>query len=355
MPIRHRLITIICTLTLVYGMHSPLLANNRDREVNVVTYNMYLGTDFSGIFGSQTLPQLASEVGAAYADVQASNPAARIDEIADQIAAASPSLVGLQEVALWRTGTLGDPAPATTVTYDFLQMLLDELASRGLHYEAVAVQTNLDAELPAAGSGVFADVRFTDRVVILARTDLRTSQLKIEGSGTGTFETLFGFTAVFGPVTVQRGWTSVDVKMRGKTFRFINAHLESFHPLVNYLQGVELLQGPAATSLPVVLVGDLNSDAEAGEATYLQTLAAGFTDAWRLTNPNGPGRTWPLFLTDPWVFTDPTQRIDLILTRGGVYATSADVIGEDRVADITAFGLRPSDHAGVRATVVLRP
>ncbi len=330
-------------------------ANSRDRELVVMTYNMYPGTDFSEIFAAQSFPELVTEVAEAFGDVQASNPAERINAIADQIEAGSPTLVGLQEVALWRTGPFGDEAPATSVAYDFLQMLLDELASRGLSYGPVAVQTNLDAELPAAGAAIVADVRYTDRVVILARTDLANSQFKLEGSQAQTFTTLLTLPAIFGNVTIPRGWTSVDVKMRGKTYRFINVHLESFHPGIQFVQGLELIKTPAATSSSVILAGDFNSDAEAGGPTYHLMLGAGYADVWEKTNPTDPGYTWALFLTEPSIFTTPTQRIDLILTRGAIRGISSDVVGEDPVADITPSGLRPSDHAGVVATLVIEP
>lgn len=347
------------TLILVIGLVSITVAappeDNRDREVPVVTYNMYLGTDFTEIFSAQTFPEVVSEVAEAYGDVVSGNPAERIDAIADQIEASDATLVGLQEVALWRTGAFSDPAPATNVSFDFLRMLLDELSDRGLHYDAVAVQTNFDAELPGAGPAIIADVRYTDRDVILIRTDLKTSEVKIEGTDAQTFNTLLTLPLLIGNVTIQRGWVSVDVKLRGKTYRFISAHTEAFHPLVQYAQAAELLQGPANTELPIILVGDLNSDAENNGASYLLLTGAGFADTWNVTHPSDPGYTWPLFLVSPSVFTTPTERLDLVLTRGEIEIRSADVIGEDPVVDVTTSGLRPSDHAGVSATLVLQP
>jgi len=327
----------------------------RDRELRVVTYNMYLGTDFTEIFTAQSFPEVVSEVAEAYGDVQASDPTARIDEIADQIASSNALVVGLQEVALWRTGNFNDPAPAESVSYDFLEILLAELDERGVHFEAASIQMNFDAELPAAGTAIVADVRYTDRDVILVRSDAKTSEIKIEGIDGGTFDTLLTLPTVIGPVTVPRGWTSVDVKMRGKTFRFINAHTEAFHPLVQYAQAGELMQGLANTDLPVILVGDFNSDAESGGASYQLFVSSGFADSWDSAHPLDAGYTWPLFLVSPDLFTSPAERLDLVMTRGEIDTSNADVIGEDPVSDITTNGLRASDHAGVRADLVLKP
>jgi hypothetical protein len=330
-------------------------ANSRSREVRVMTYNMYLGTDFTEIFSAQSNEELISEVAEAYGDVQAGNPAERIAAIAGQIEATTPTLVGLQEVALWRTGNAFDPSPATSVSYDFLQMLLDELAGRGIHYSSAVVQTGFDAELPALGPNVFADVRYTDRNVILARTDLDTSQLKIEGTNAQDFQTLLTLPLFIGNVTIQRGWTSVDAQIRGKGYRFINAHTEAFHPGVEYAQSAELLLGPASTTLPVILAGDLNTDAENSGASYMLFQSAGFDDTWTVTHPADSAYTWPLFTESPDIITSPTQRLDLILIRGSIAAADADMVGEDPVLDLTPSGLRPSDHAGATASLFLQP
>lgn len=330
---------------------------NRDREVTVMTQNMYPGTDFGEIFAAQTLPEVMAEVAEAFADVQASNVPERVAAIADKIEDWNPELIALQEVALWRTGPIGDPAPATTVAFDFLQMLMDELASRNLHYSVAAVQSNFEAEVPGMSATFAADVRYTDRVVTLMRTDLAVSQLKLEGTQTATFTTILTIptTGPLGDITIQRGWTALDVKMRGKQYRFINAHLESFHPMVQYAQGGELLAGPSVTNRALILAGDFNSDAEAGGATYTLLLSGGYSDLWEALYPNDPGFTWPLFEVSPDIFTTPDERLDLILTRGKVHGVSAEVVGEDPILDTTPSLLRPSDHAGVVATFVLEP
>jgi endonuclease/exonuclease/phosphatase family metal-dependent hydrolase len=330
---------------------------NRDRELTVMTQNMYPGTDFGEIFAAQTYPEVMAEVAEAFADVQASNVPERIAAIANKIEDSNPELVALQEVALWRTGPIGDSAPASTVAFDYLELLMDELASRNLHYSVAAVQWNFEAEVPGVSETFAADVRYNDRVVTLVRTDLAVSQLKLEGTQTATFENILTIPTQgpLGNITIPRGWTALDIKMRGKQYRFINAHLESFHPGVQYVQGGELLTGPSDTNRALILVGDFNSDAEAGGATYNLILAAGYSDVWEMLYPNDPGFTWPLFEESPYIFTTPDERLDLVLTRGKVMGVAAEVVGEDPILDRTPSLLRPSDHAGVVATLVLEP
>ena len=334
--------------------------NNRNRELNVMTRNMYLGTSFDEIFLAQTQQELVQEVAEAYSEVQASNPQERVAGIADEIEAASPALVGLQEVALWRVGAFLDPAQAETVTYDFLQLLLDELAGRGLHYAPVAIQTNLDAELPAVFSPAAAlDVRFTDRIVVLARTDLQTSQFKLEGTNARQFSVKLPFTSpTLGTILIPRGYISIDVKMRGKKYRFVNTHLESYSQIVQYYQAAELLQTVGNTQLPVIFAGDFNSDAESDDPnlnlTYQLLLSAGFADVWKLIHPDEPGFTWELNVNNP-NSSNPTQRLDLILIRGDINALDADLVGENPATDQTPSGLMRSDHAGVTASLILKP
>jgi endonuclease/exonuclease/phosphatase family metal-dependent hydrolase len=318
-----------------------------------MTRNLYLGTDLSEIFAAQSQSDLLFKVGEAFADVQDGDPTARIGAIADGIAGARPDLVGLQEVALWQTGPFLDPAPATHTAYDFLQLLLDALEARGLRYAPAAVLKNFEAEAPALGAAGPFDLRYTQRDAVLARADLPTSQLKVGGAQARHFDVNLSFThPLLGQITIPRGWISLDVKKRGKSYRFVNTHLESFSPLVNYVQASELLHTAADTDLPLLVAGDFNADAAAGDATYQLLLSTGLQDAWAVTHPGELGNTWPLFLTDPFTYTTPTQRLDLVLFRGEVTPVSAEVVGEENVAHARPM---PSDHAGVAAAFELEP
>jgi endonuclease/exonuclease/phosphatase family metal-dependent hydrolase len=319
------------------------------RQVTVMTRNVYLGTDLAPIFSAPSSLALFGAVGAGWAQVQANDFGARAEALADEIAATKPDLVGLQEATLYRTDVPSDgpTTPAETVAYDYVQLLVHELRTRGLAYKPVSVFNGTDAELPA-GLPPALDVRLTDRVVILARTDERTGDLELSNPRSGRFSTALTVTTAVGPLTLPRGWASVDVKIRGKSFRFVDTHLEAFSPLVRNPQAAELLAGPAATALPVVLVGDMNSGPGFDLGAYQALLQGGFSDAW--TEGGGLTCCHADDLHDP----DPTltKRLDLVLTRGGFKTVSAEVVGDDP-ADRTPTGLWPSDHAGVVATMTL--
>jgi len=318
------------------------------RTVTVMTRNLYLGTDLGPIFSAPSPFALYAAVGAAWAQVQANDFPARAEALADEIAAGRPDLVGLQEATLFRTDTPPDgPAtPAETVAYEFVDLLVGALARRGLDYQAVSVFTGTDAELPA-GLPPTKDVRLTDRVVVLARGGGR-PRLHLSNPQSGSYAAALTVNTVAGPVRLPRGWASVDVRMRGTSFRFVTTHLEAFSPLIRNPQAAELVSGSAATALPVVVVGDMNTGPGGDPGAYGILTAGGLEDAWSgdagltcchandLHNPDATLR----------------ERIDLVLTRGGFVPTSVDVVGEEP-ADRTASGLWPSDHAGVIATLTL--
>ena len=354
-------LTFLSFTVFSYSAQAQALTSTPCDKFDVMTRNMYVGADFSEIFAAQDTPTLLAEVAEAFADVQSSNVKARIEAMAHEIKTTKPDLISLQEVALWQTGPFDPTSPsANTVAFDYLQMLLDELnKNASLNYQPVAVLTNLVAEAPAIGPTGLFDVRFTDRVVVLARTDLNKKDFDVANVVAAHFATILSVpTPTLGQVTIPRCYISADVERCGQTFRLVAAHLESFEeqlglpfPFFRFAQAMELLQGPANTTLPVVLAGDFNADAEnPSDPTYQLLLSGGFLDAWSQTSQDNPGFTWPLFLDNPFVYTTPTQRLDLVLTRGAITAETTNLVGE---RDVTPQLPMPSDHAGLVATLKL--
>ena len=331
-------------------------SENKAKDVTVMTQNLYFGADLAPAIAALASGDGASIVGAVsatYAKMIATNFPERAKAIAKEIAAAKPDLIGLQEAALWRTGPadsiIGGTSPATDVQYDFVKILVDALAAKGLHYAPVVISDGFDAEAPGVTSAGLQDIRITDRDAILTCTDDKTSDLKLSNPVAGHFANNLVIPLASGPFTVQRGYAEVDAKVRGKSFRFISTHLDSDVEPIRQLQAAELLAGPVHTSLPVVLLGDFNAPADGTSPAY-NSLAASLTDTWNLTHPTEDGFTWGQneLVNNP--FSTADQRIDFIFTHGGISATSVDLIG-DQVGDKTPSGLWPSDHAGLVATL----
>lgn len=276
-------------------------------EVTVMTRNLYLGADLSPALASTSQESFYEANGGIVRQVEATNFPVRAKGLAKEILGQKPDLVGLQEVALWREAppslgpVLSGMPSATKVKYDFLKLLLAQLNKHGRLYRAVVVEPEFDFEAPADANGVPGDGpggsianaevngRLTMRDVILARVG---AGVKTSDPRSGHFGHLL-VVKVAGAkeVTVTRGWTSVDATVRGsRKFHFVNTHLESFDdpsqvPSIRAEQAGELVEPgrPATSSLPVILVGDLNSDVKTevkpgdGQA-YRVITGAGFRE-----------------------------------------------------------------------------
>jgi endonuclease/exonuclease/phosphatase family metal-dependent hydrolase len=276
------------------GDHSD---NGKGKVVSVMTRNLYLGADLAPALGAKSLEEFVAANGKILRDVTTNDFPTRAKGLAQEILSEKPDLVGLQEVALWRTGPpdltpvlTGQPT-ATTVRYDYLAELLAELNKGPDRYEVVVVQPEFDLEAPAdenevAGDGpnpaiANAEIngRLTMRDVILAR---RGAGVDTKNPQSGNFKVLLPVEILGQKLTIKRGWTATDARVRGSGwFRFVNTHLEAFDPSflvpsIRALQASELVApgGPATGSLPVVLVGDLNSDDD--------TVSAGDQQAYRV-------------------------------------------------------------------------
>jgi hypothetical protein len=319
--------------------------------VTVMTRNLYLGSELGPVFAAQNEAELIAATSQIWANVLASDFPARAELLADEVAADRPLLLGLQEVSLWTAVGAGDP-----VTIDFLDILLDALAARGLHYDAVSVSDAFEDTLPAIDPTLgLVQVTLLDRDVILVRADVPSPQLTVLHEDNGLFDAALTLEVLGQPLRIDRGWNLVDVRVRNRTFRFVNTHLEAFDPgeVIRVQQAQELLEGPLDTDLPVILLGDLNSDAEADGLAYgLLTDLGGFEDAWSIANPGDPGLTGCHAADLLNQVVELRSRIDLVLVRDGVRVRDAEVIGIDP-ARRTPAGQWPSDHAGVVARVMI--
>jgi endonuclease/exonuclease/phosphatase family metal-dependent hydrolase len=320
------------------------------RQLTVASYNLYLGADLTRLFSATTPAELVERAGQVYANVVKTDFPARAEAIAELLAANPPDVAGLQEVALWETGPIGG---ALSPSFDFLRLLLDALARQGLVYRPVAVNVNFSGgPLPI---GATTQARFTDRDVILARADLPEALLKVSDPESHNFAARLVIpTGIPGlSFTVPRGWSAVDIKVRGKTVRFANTHLEAFSTPVRNAQAIELAGVLAGSTHPVVLVGDLNSRPDDTAGAYGTFEAAGYADAWTVAHgPEGGFTSGQSELLDN-VPSLLDHRIDYVLYKpSAVEAVEAEVIG-DELSDRTFSGLWPSDHAGVVATLHL--
>ena len=326
-----------------------------DRELTVMTQNLYLGSDLNPALAATTPTEFLTAVAQIYGTVQFTNFPARAQAIANEIKKQKPDLVGLQEVSKWTAaGVVGTPP-----SYDFLTILQSALTARGLDYEVASVADNaLIGPVPLAGlNGCSAAPPFTcqvtlqDRDVILVNK--KTHDLKWSNPASGRYAAQATVNTPVGPLSFDRGWTRIDVKYRGKSFKFANTHLEVEGPTapIQEAQAQEFLAGPAS-GRNTLATGDFNSAADGSTTlSYGYLTAPGkFDDAWD-ESELGPGYSCCQNSTLTNFPPSLTSRIDLILTRGNVESDGddAELIGATPFQ--AAPPLYPSDHAGVVADV----
>jgi endonuclease/exonuclease/phosphatase family metal-dependent hydrolase len=216
------------------------------------------------------------------------------------------------------------------------------------------------------------DVRLTMRDAILARVH---DDVEVKDVKTAHFKTLFEpklLGAIALPVT--RGWASADVKVRGsRWFRLVDTHLESYdnqasnptnqgtdvgNGKIRQAQAKELIGkgAPATGRLPVILVGDLNSDVRTplkpGDQLADQALLnAGFRerstyhplscclDTPLLAFPSGGGKV-----------SDFNHKVDHVMTNSPMEVKLIDSVITGRHP---ANGFWDSDHAGIFSDLTL--
>lgn len=359
----------------------PAKQKAKGTTVNVMTRNLYLGADLGPAINSTSTNDFIEANGGIVRQVEATNFPVRAKGLAKEILSNEPDLVGLQEVALWREAapTLGPvfsgKPEATKIKYDFLALLLAQLNKGKTLYRPVVVQNEFDFEAPAnangipgdgpGGTGLLANAevngRLTMRDVILARVG---SGVVTSNPKSGNFSHLL-IVKVAGSkeIAVTRGWTGVDAKVRGsKPFHFVNTHLEAFdneaeYPSIRAQQAAELVApgGRATSKLPVVLVGDLNSDVKTevkpGDGQAYRVIAkAGFRKR-ATSKPTGccidssydlrTGSNKEMSHKVDHILTDAPKQIKLI---------SSAVTGRSK-----ANGYWDSDHAGLFSSLSILP
>jgi hypothetical protein len=400
---------------MLFGVAAENAHAAKGKDIRVMTRNLYLGADLGPGLESNSFAELTAGAGEILRSVDATKFSDRAKQLAKEIRSTNPDLVGLQEVALWRTNTppvvyipgLNSPI-SSTVRYDFLAMLLAALNKgkpKAQRYSTAVVKNEFDFETPTdldgnpatcttfSSAGLDCDDfpgadltgRLTMRDAIIVKAGVKVSQ-----KASGTFgdrngdgdagdvgdvaANLYTPDVAGVPVPVTRGWTAVNATVRGsKPFRFVNTHLEAFGDPTEAkcLQAQELYERVISqTALPVLAVGDFNSDDDTvdGDNSTPQLDGTGWDRCAYLSLVDNGMRSLTGNASDSCCLAGPLldkkvgyeadfdHHIDHILTN----STKFSRVGPTKVTGNKPFrttGRGPywgSDHAGVYQTVKLR-
>jgi endonuclease/exonuclease/phosphatase family metal-dependent hydrolase len=368
-------------------------------QLTVMTRNLYLGADLTPALQASNINAAIDAGGQIVNQVHATKfPSVRAASLAAEIKKRKPDIVGLQEAAWWRTGPVDALAavngPKATETDpqggDFLTDLVNAVNSGGkkassakkgkkkggVRYVIANVKTEFDFELPVNddgnGSGLSGadhNERLTMRDAILVR---KGAGIKFKNPTSGTYHTLLQ-EKVGGAVTVNvtRGWNAVDVKARGRSFHFVDTHLEAFDSQgsnttnqgtslgkgdVRAAQAAELVGpgGAAFSKGPVLLAGDMNSDDDTvqpnGDRNAYAALTAGGFSERSTANPLGCCLNDPFVVGGPNSINDFDHQVDHILTNSKKIKFVKGFV--DGRAPVN--GLYPSDHAALTSVLKIK-
>jgi endonuclease/exonuclease/phosphatase family metal-dependent hydrolase len=368
---------LILSLLASTGAEAKKKGPKKPEVVKVMTRNLYLGADLAPAIGAKSLNEFTSATGKILRDVTANDFPTRAKGLAQEIIKKKPDLVGLQEVALWRTGPpsldplLGSNGPtATTVRYDYLQLLLDQLNKGKKRYRVAVANDEFDFEAPGDENGVPGDGpnklianaeingRLTMRDVILVKAD---KSVKFSKAKTGHFSNLLVVELQGVKIPVTRGWASIDAQIDGgRKIHFVDTHFESFDPAsevpsIRSKQAGEMLAGPLKSKLATILVGDLNSDddtVEPGDQQAYRTLLAGGMRERSTDKPLGCCLNASLIgESGGGNIADFDHQVDHVMTADPktVKLKASSVTGRTPVN-----GFWDSDHAGLFSSLELR-
>jgi endonuclease/exonuclease/phosphatase family metal-dependent hydrolase len=323
------------------------------RDITVMSQNLYVGADVDLVIRALGTPDPADDFPALLFAIETLGKTAfpaRVEVIADAIARARPHAVGLQEVSEINIDLrpLGVPV---AVNQDFLPMLQDALARRGLHYTVAATSTNINVSLV---SGL---VRLTDHDALLIDAD----RVVVSAASGQNFAVNLG--PVAPGISLIRGWVWAQTSIDGRSYTFASAHTEANLAgapagLVEQIRAAQVgeMVATLAADERVVLIGDLND--QPGSPMYNVLTSSGFTDSWSALHPGARGLTCchDADLSD--AVADFNQRIDYIFTRG-LDRSDGKVFGQiDRFGEVPSDQLAgpasriwPSDHAGLLASL----
>ena len=390
----------LLTALLVTLLISPVAsAHAADSQVTVMTRNLYLGSDVG--VAMDLIPNLSAAAQFMWDQVKKTDFNKRAPKLAAEVIAKKPDVIGLQEATIWFCKK--NLFSKRTEVFNFTQQFLDATKAQGTEYVLaqkegktalntgysiaavpfVTMVSDPETFQPLFGQDKAAcGFEIADALAI--RADLASKVLKV-----GNTEYEQTYTIVPTIMTIYRGYTWADIQIGNTPVRFVTTHLESLwdkNKVPNAaIQVQQLINDLKVTKMPVVVMGDFNSDPRdprmpenpnpgeqpvasdacpAGTSkcnAYLLMSEAGFVDAG--PDPMLPENyTWGMnaLLTGP----DPvrlkvakqlgnnagyTDRLDYVFMKNGVTASSVALVGATPPNNLN------TDHAGVVATLSITP
>lgn len=399
---RKLLLALLLTLTSI----APATA--ADNQLTVMSRNLYLGADVG--VALEKIPDFSAAAQFMWDQVAATDFKKRAPLLAAEVIKNGADVIGLQEATHWYCKK--NLWSKSVIIYDFTAEFLKATKAQGSEY-VLATKGGVDAlnigySIPAipyltmvSDPESFQPIFGSDRAAcgfeigdaIAVKKELAGKVLRV---GNSEYEASYSIVPKL--MTIYRGYTWIDLDFHGSKTRIVSTHLESLwekDKMPNAtVQAHQLIDDLKKTTMPVVVIGDFNSDPrdprpdaksnpggqpEASSTCKAQVTSptiesaidtcnaywtmrrAGFIDAgpdalnpanysWGmnalLTGPDPIRKKAALEMGNKFGFTD---RLDYIFLKNGNKAESARIIGNTGPQG----EMWATDHAGLVVKVML--
>ena len=363
-------------------------ANSAEPTVTVMSRNIYLGADVG--VALELIPNMPAAAQFMWDQVNKNDFSKRSVALAKEIQSYKPDVIGLQEATIWycKKNAWSKKTEVFNFTDQLLQALGGDyvLASKdgttafnpGYSINPIPFVTMVKD--PERFQKLFGQDKaacgFQIGDALVIKKTLATQVIKV---GNTEYEASYSIVPTL--MTIYRGYTWADINIAGIPTRFITTHLESIwdeNKVPNAAkQATQLINDVKETKMPLVIIGDFNSDprdprpsnaANPGlQPTASKECPAGDPkcSAYRLMREAGFDDAGP-DSSDPTTYTwgmdalldgpDPdrlnaakgmgneygfTDRLDYMFTKNGVDVMTSEIIGFKSPY--------ATDHAGVFA------
>ena len=367
---------------------TPISAPAAQPALTVMSRNIYLGADVG--VALELIPNMPAAAQFMWDQVNKNDFSKRSIALAAEIKKYHPDVIGLQEATIWNCKK--NAWSKKTQVFNFTDQLLAALGGEYVlaskdgttafnpGYSINPIPFLTIVKDPARFKKIFgqetAACGFQIGDALAIKKSLSDRVIKV---GNTEYDATYNIVPTL--MTIYRGYTWADIKISGTPVRFITTHLESIwdeNKIPNSAkQASQLISDVDKTDMPLVVIGDFNSDprdprpANAANpglqptaskecpansskcSAYRLMMEAGFKDAgpdasdpttytWGmdalLTGPDPDRLKAAQSMGNEYGFTD---RLDYIFTKNGVDVTTSQIIGFKAPY--------ATDHAGVLA------
>ena len=249
-------------------------AHATETQIKVMSRNLYLGADVG--VAMKLLPKFSDAAQFMWDQMKANDFSKRAPKLAQEVATYKPDVIGLQEATIWycKKNAWSKKVEVLNFTKQFLAATKDlgeeyvlaeknGVIARNPGYSIAPVPYLTMVKDPATFQPLFGEDKAACGFEIGDALAVRKSLAEnIQQVGNTEYEQTY--TIIPTLMTIYRGNSWADIDLNGVRTRFVTTHLESIwdkNKVPNSaIQAEQLVQDLSSTKLPLVVIGDFNSD-----------------------------------------------------------------------------------------------